>query len=89
MWADGAADCTVVKVVVNDRTDGAGDEKVLPSPPPYTPPLPVTVVPVFEYPASDRAVSPFVDSVGAVDLALLPGIFGSDVEACNDCWLAL
>ena len=25
----GAVDCTVVKVVVNERTDGAGEEKVL------------------------------------------------------------
>lgn len=25
----GAADCIVVRVVVNDRTDGAGEEKVL------------------------------------------------------------
>lgn len=82
MCADGAADCTVVNVVVNERTDGAGDENVLPSPPPYTPPFPVTVVPAFEYPASDRVVSPFVDSV---DLALLPGIFCSDIEACSDC----
>ena len=30
---EGAADCMVVSVVVRDRTDGAGDEKVLPSPP--------------------------------------------------------
>ena len=30
---DGAADCIVVSVVVIDRTEGAGDENVLPSPP--------------------------------------------------------
>lgn len=49
---DGAEDCMVVKVVVRDRTDGAGEENVLPSPPPLllelnAPPV-VAAVPVFE-----------------------------------------
>ena len=70
---EGAADCTVVKVVVNDRTEGAGEEKVLPSPPPCVliSPPPVANVPAFEYPASEIAVSPFVETVGAFDLAPL------------------
>lgn len=62
-------DCTVVKVVVRDRTDGAGDENVLPSPPPFTPA--VARVPAFECAASgsEIAVSPLVDIVAAVDFA--------------------
>jgi hypothetical protein len=76
---DGAADCTVVNVVVNDRTDGAGDENVLPSPPPFvlTPPPTVTVVPALEYAASEIAVSPFVEIVGAADFAPVAGTFVS------------
>lgn len=72
-WADGAADRTVVKVVVNDRTDGAGDENVLPSPPQLEliPPPPVAMVPAFEYAASENVVSALVEIVGVVDLAWL------------------
>lgn len=72
---EGAADCTVVKVVAKDRTDGAGDENVLPSPPPCVlmPPPAVASVPALEYPASEIAVSPFVEMVGAFDLALVAG----------------
>lgn len=73
-WAEGAADRTVVKVVVNDRTDGAGDENVLPSPPPQLeliPPHPVAIVPAFEYAASETVVSALVEIVGVVDLAWL------------------
>ena len=75
IWLDGAADWTVVRVVVRERTDGAGEEKVLPSPPPrvLTPPPTVTNVPAFEYAASDIVVSPFVESVGAADFALAAG----------------
>lgn len=74
---DGAADCIVVKVVVKERTDGVGDEKVLPSPPP-TPfelkaPPAVIVVSAFEYPASELIVSGFVDTVGAADLFPIVG----------------
>lgn len=40
--APGAAECIVVRVVVNDRTDGAGEEKVLSTPrPTLTPTVPV------------------------------------------------
>lgn len=76
MWAEGAVDCTVVSVVVNDRTEGAGEEKVLPSPPPaelMPPPAVVAIVPALEYAASESAVSPVVESVGAVDFALVAG----------------
>lgn len=73
---DGAADCTVVKVVVNDRTEGAGEENVLPSPPPFElrPPPAVAVVPALEYAASDIAVSPFVEIVGAFDFKPVAGV---------------
>lgn len=47
----------VVNVVVRDLTDGAGEEKVLPSPPPsrceLTPPLVVAAVPAFEVAPSE------------------------------------
>lgn len=74
---DGAADCIVVRVVVRERTDGVGDEKVLPSPPPLplelkAPPA-VTVVSAFEYAASELIVSGFVDTVGAADLLPIVG----------------
>lgn len=43
----GAAECIVVRVVVNDRTEGAGEEKVLsfPRPPVLTPHPTVAFVP--------------------------------------------
>ena len=66
----GAADCTVVTVVVKERTLGAGDENVLPAPPmPFelkAPPA-VLTVPAFDCP-SECVVSAFVDTVGAEDL---------------------
>jgi hypothetical protein len=60
-------------VVVSDRTDGAGEEKVLPSPPPceLIPPPTVAIVPALEYAASDIAVSPLVEIVGVIDFALV------------------
>lgn len=73
----------MVKVVASDRTEGAGDEKVLPSPPPM--PLELTVapnvavVPAFEVAASELTVSAFVARVGAVDLLLMVG-------ACCPSW---
>ena len=46
----------VVRVVVKDRTDGAGEENVLPSPPPR--PLEAIVPPpVVQVPAFDRSAS--------------------------------
>lgn len=73
---DGAADCIVVKVVVRDRTEGAGEEKVLPSPPSrpaeLTVPPTVAAVPALDF-ASELTVSGLVDSVGAADLLLAVG----------------
>lgn len=67
----GAADCIVVIVVVNDRTLGAGDENVLPAPPPtqfeLKAPAVVLSVPAFDCP-SECVVSAFVETVGAMDL---------------------
>lgn len=53
----GAIDCMVVRVVVRDRTEGAGDEKVL-SPPrrDSTPPWAVRLVPARDDAPWDRAV---------------------------------
>ncbi len=74
---DGAEDCMVVRVVVRDRTDGAGDENVLPSPPPLLLELSalptVIAVPAFEVAISELTVSGFVESVGAADLLLIVG----------------
>ena len=71
MRAEGAPDCMVVNVVVVDRTEGAGDEKVLPAPPSAPlklgPPA-VPLVPALEFAVSDRTVSEFVATVGAIDL---------------------
>lgn len=50
MRLEGAADWMVVRVVVKERTEGAGEEKVLPSPPPIElrgPPT-VDLVPAFD-----------------------------------------
>lgn len=69
----GAMDWIVVRVVVSERTDGAGDEKVL-SPPrrDSMPPFAVLLVPAREEApcdaaATDRDVSCSVDIVGAMD----------------------
>lgn len=77
IWFDGAVDWTVVRVVVSERTDGAGEENVLPSPPPWEPTAQpeVTAVPALELAASDMVVSAFVESVGAADFVPI-------VEAC-------
>jgi hypothetical protein len=74
-WVEGAVECTVVRVVVMDRIEGAGDEKVLPSPPPWVlnPSVPVVNVPALEYAASENAASPLVEIVGAADFALVRG----------------
>lgn len=74
---DGAVDWIVVRVVVSERTEGVGDEKVLPSPPPLLfelrAPLTVATVSAFEYAVSELMVSGFVDMVGAVDLLPMVG----------------
>lgn len=69
----------MVRVVVRERTEGVGDEKVLPSPPPLplelkAPPA-VTAVSAFEQAVSELIVSGFVDTVGATDL--LPAVVGA------------
>lgn len=73
--------------MVNDRTEGAGEEKVLPSSPAVeliAPPV-VAIVPAFEYAASERAVSPpFVDTVGAADFVTIPGAWFSCPEQASD-----
>lgn len=88
---DGADDCIVVSVVVKDRTDGAGEENVLPSPPPLPPalnvPPTVPVVPVFDGAVSELTVSGFVDKVGAVDLLLMVGACWSSLETGRDTLL--
>lgn len=70
-----AAECIVVRVVVRDRTDGAGDEKVLSAPRPVLPPTVAFVAPpedvVWEGAASEWATS--VDIVAAVDLFPIVG----------------
>lgn len=81
-WVEGAVECTVVRVVVIDRIEGAGDEKVLPSPPPWVlnPSVPVVNVPVLEYAASENAASSLVEMVGAADFALVTGAGFSEPE---------
>lgn len=78
----------VVRVVVNERTDGVGEEKVEPSPPP-TPfeliaPPPVKVVSAFEYAASELIVSGFVETVGAADLFPTVGGWWPSLEIGSD-----
>lgn len=67
----------MVKVVVRERTDGVGEENVLPSPPPLpielnAPPA-VAFVSAFEWAASESIVSWLVDTVGATDLLPIVG----------------
>lgn len=89
----GAVLCIVVKVVVNDRTDGAGDENVLPSPPGscvLIAPPPVVNVPAFERPASLCVVPECVAMVGAIDLVppvQLPAL--SSMDVVKDVWLCV
>jgi hypothetical protein len=66
-----AVECTVVRVVVKDLKEGAGDEKVLSAPLLVLGPI-VVVVPSPEDAACDcaateRALSASVESVGAID----------------------
>ena len=62
----GAVLCTVVKVVVIDLTDCAGDENVLFLSSSVF--AAVALVPALEFAASDVAVSAVVERVGALDL---------------------
>ena len=61
----GAALWMVVRVVVKDLTECAGDEKVLFLSPSVF--AAVALVPAFEFAASDAEVSAVVESVGALD----------------------
>jgi hypothetical protein len=75
--AGGAAECMVVRVVVKDRTDGAGDEKVLSPWPVLTPPPIVADVPAADDVPCEGAASewgPSIDIVGVEDL--LPKVGG-------------
>ena len=53
-----------------ERSDGAGDEKVLLPPPSVL--AAVALVPVFDAAASLVVVSPVVERVGGLDTALVP-----------------
>lgn len=68
----------VVRVVVSDRTDGAGDENVLSAPRPEMPHPTVAFVPspedgACEGAASECATSGSVETVGAIDLLPMVG----------------
>jgi hypothetical protein len=76
VFAGGAAECIVVRVVVKDRTDGAGDEKVLSPWPVLIPPPMVADVPAADDAPCEGAASecgPSVDIVGAEDLLPMVG----------------
>jgi hypothetical protein len=60
---EGAVDCIVVKVVVSDRSEWLGEEKVLPPPT-------VLLLPVSAFDLPECTVSGCVATVGAVDLLL-------------------
>jgi hypothetical protein len=65
LFKGGAVDWTVVNVVVKDRTDGAGDEKVLFLSPSVL--AAVALVPAPEGAWSELVVSAVVANVGARD----------------------
>lgn len=77
---------------MSDLIEGAGEEKVLPSPPPtpfeLTAPPTVAVVPGVDWAASET-VSWLVDTVGAIDLLPIVGACwpsfdtGIDVLLCE------
>lgn len=62
----GVVDCIVVNVVVIDRSEGAGEEKVLSLSPSVR--AAVAVVPTPDLLVSDMVVSAVVPNVGARDL---------------------
>ena len=86
----GPIDWIVVSVVVRDRTEGAGDEKVL-SPPlrESRPPVAVRLVPATEEAMWDGALMEWppswsVDTVGAMDVApAVRGALPSPDELCE------
>jgi len=90
---EGAADWMVVRVVVRERTEGAGEENVLPSPPvrplELRAPPTVTVVPAFEsaVAVSELTVSVVVETVGAADFLLIDCGCWSSLETGRDSLL--
>jgi len=87
----GAVDWIVVRVVVIERTEGAGDEKVLPSPPAscvLMVPPPVVTVPALDLPVSEFMVPGFVAIVGAMDFAPRVRETWSSAEVVKDCRLS-
>lgn len=83
----------VVSVVVRERTECAGEENVLPSPPvrplELTAPPTVTVVPAFEsaVAVSELTVSVVVETVGAADFLLIHCGCWSSLETGRDSLL--
>jgi hypothetical protein len=88
-----AAEWIVVRVVVRDRTEGAGDENVLSAPRPELTPHPIVAfVPwpddgACEGAASECATSGSVDIVAAVDLLPIVGGGRPSWEDRTDCLL--
>lgn len=88
----GAADCMVVRVVVIDRTDGAGEENVLSAPRPEVPYPIVAFVPspddgACDGAASECAFSASVDIVAAIDLFPIVGGGRPSSDDRTDCLL--
>lgn len=81
-----ATDWTVVRVVVRERTEGAGEEKVLLMPPSVL--AAVALVPALDPAASLIAVSAVVESVGGLETAFLPKEWCSSGDACSDSLLS-
>jgi hypothetical protein len=83
-----ATDWIVVRVVVRERTEGAGEEKVL-SPPrrescaPIVRAVPVTEEAPWDRAAMDREVSWSVETVRVTDLA--PDVWGTRLSADERC----
>ena len=83
----GAAECMVVRVVVSDRTDGAGDENVLSAPrPELTPPSTVVFPPPDEAPCDGAASS---TEAFAVDLLPIVGGGWPSTDVLTECLLLL
>lgn len=88
--AGGAAECIVVSVVVKDRTDGAGEEKVLSAWPELIPPPIVADVPAADDAPCEGVASecgPFVDIVGAEDLLPMVGGWCPSSDMLIECLL--
>jgi hypothetical protein len=85
--AGGAAECIVVRVVVKDRTDGAGDENVLSPRPEPTPPPTVADVPAADDAPCEGVASegrPSVDIVGTEVLLPMVGSWCPSSDTLTD-----